>query len=86
MNANLPRLGVVIVAYQSAGIIDECLESLFASDAVELRVVVVDNNSTDSTDAVVLNWASGDAPFRVRAESPLPPAPVVPKPVAVAET
>lgn len=85
MSDTRPRIGVVVVAFQSAEIIDECLESLFAANGAELRVVVVDNNSTDDTCAVVRNWASGRTPFRVRADSPLPNAPIVSKPVEYGE-
>lgn len=58
-----PRIGVVIVAFQSAAIIDECLESLFAAQGAELRVAVVDNASSDTTCAVVSEKAV-DAPAR----------------------
>ena len=80
-----PRIGVVIVAFNSADIIDECLETLFASEGVDLRVVVVDNRSVDASCAVVRDWASGAVPFRRRPDSPLPPAPVVPKPIPLEE-
>jgi len=77
-----PRIGVVIVAFQSAAIIDECLESLFAARGADLRVVVVDNASVDATCDVIADWASGRVPYRRRADSPLAPAEVVVKPIA----
>lgn len=76
-----PRMGVVIVAFQSAAIIDECLESLFAARGADLRVVVVDNASADATCDVIADWASGRVPYRRRADSPLSPAQVVVKPI-----
>lgn len=78
-------LGVVIVAFESAEIIDECLESLFNSNDAQLRVVVVDNASTDETCDVVRRWANGGTPFRVRATSPLKDAATVPKPIGFVE-
>ncbi len=78
-----PRLGVVIVTFNSAEIIAECLESLMAAlGSVALDVVVVDNGSTDATPAAIRAWATGAAPFRVPDDLPfaLPPCP---KPVLV---
>lgn len=79
------RLGVVIVSFHSADFIAECLQSLFASGGVDLRVVVVDNNSTDTSCQVVRDWASGALPYRHPAKSPLAVAPQVAKPVDFAE-
>ena len=52
-------IGVVIVTFNSAPVIAECLESVFASKDADLAVVVVDNDSTDSTLQVIEEWASG---------------------------
>lgn len=77
------KLGVVVVAFNSAGVILECLESLFGADAAErLAVVVVDNASTDDTCAAVEAWASGAAPFAPGKACPVAIRPV-PKPVAI---
>jgi GT2 family glycosyltransferase len=80
-----PRIGVVIVMFNSADLIDECLESLFAAGHPGMRVVVVDNNSGDHSCDVVCNWASGDVAYRQRAQSPLPPTETVPKPIPMAD-
>lgn len=64
----LPALGVVVVAYGSADVILDCLESLVASTGVRLAIVVVDNASPDGTPDLVRRWASG-APH---APPPLP--------------
>ena len=57
--SEIGTIGVVIVAFNSAPVIAECLESVFASRDADLAVVVVDNDSTDSTVQVVEDWASG---------------------------
>ena len=46
-------LAVLIVTYDSAGVIGACLDSLLASTGPRLRTVVVDNASPDHTAAVV---------------------------------
>ena len=55
-----PHLGVVIVTYNAADVIAECLRSLRASTGVVLHVVVVDNDSRDTTKAVVRDLAGAD--------------------------
>ena len=52
-------IGVAIVAYRCASLIGECLGSLFASNGVRLKVVVVDNASGDGTADAVRAWAQG---------------------------
>lgn len=59
-------LGVVIVTFDGADVIVDCLESLIASaeaDGKHLSVVVVDNASRDGTVAVVEDWKSGQTPY-----------------------
>jgi len=70
----LPSLGVVIVLYNSADVILDCVESLLASRNVRLDVVLVDNASTDNTCQVIRDWAAGRVPFK--------PAPDVPFAIA----
>jgi GT2 family glycosyltransferase len=77
-------LGVVVVAYNSVDVILHCLETLLSAaqeDGSTLRVVVVDNGSTDGTAAAVSAWALGhdgyslpdDLPFVGKAlHKPLP--------------
>lgn len=68
----LPRLGVVIVTYNAADVIGDCLETLFGSEGVRLSVVVVDNASPDGTEGVVRDWPvtgrplPADLPFAAR--------------------
>lgn len=50
-------MGVAVVAFQSADFIRGCLDSLFASAGVRLRVVVVDNASDDATVEAIRSWA-----------------------------
>lgn len=50
---------MVIVTYAAAGEIATCLETLLGAQGVNLRVVVVDNDSPDDTLAVIRSWADG---------------------------
>lgn len=48
------ELGIVIVNYQVRKLLSNCLDSIYRSNAVEsLRVVVVDNGSTDGSSEMV---------------------------------
>ena len=81
----LPCIGVVLVTYDAAEFIAECLESLAAARYPRLKIAVVDNASPDGTVAAVRGWASGDIPFAVPADWPGPrPGPVA-KPLPFAE-
>lgn len=73
-------IGVVIVAYNAADFIVDCLESLAAADT-RLKIAVVDNASSDDTEAVIGDWASGAAPFRRPADWPAPQRDAAPKPL-----
>jgi GT2 family glycosyltransferase len=80
------KLGVVIVLFNSSDIIAECLERLYASHDAPLKIVLVDNNSTDNTCDVVRDWASGRSPFSNPENSPLGQGDgVVPKPLPLEE-
>jgi GT2 family glycosyltransferase len=77
-------LGVVIVAYNSADVILDCLETLCAAaaaDGTALRVAVVDNASSDGSAGAVADWASGIRPWTAPADLPFAAAPL-PKPLA----
>ena len=58
-----PVLGIVIVAFNSADVLLDCLESLLASEGVALRIVIVDNCSSDATVTVLRDWAAGGQPY-----------------------
>jgi GT2 family glycosyltransferase len=76
------KIGVVIVTFNSAELIDECLESLFASKGAELVVAVVDNASVDGTVEAVQAWASGSSAFVSRPDCPIVLDPVA-KPIGL---
>lgn len=75
-----PILGVVVVSFRSGTELQDCLESLLASEDVALRIVVVDNASPDDTLARLDDWASGSAPWDVPEDLPFALAPMA-KPV-----
>lgn len=78
-------LGVVLVAYNSADVILDCLETLYAAalaDGTTLRVIVVDNASPDDGVAAIRDWASGSVAYGPPADLPFPHR-SVPKPVPV---
>ena len=66
----LPRLGVVIVTFNAADVILDCLESLLASGGVALDIIVVDNASNDGTLALLRDWAAGDHVWTVPEDCP----------------
>jgi GT2 family glycosyltransferase len=62
----MPEVSVIVPTRNRASYLDECLKALAGQDcAVDYEVVVVDNGSTDHTNAVIATWCSRDT--RVRA-------------------
>lgn len=50
----LPHLAIVIVSYNTAGYLEECLTAVIAqATSLELEIIVVDNNSSDGSVAMV---------------------------------
>lgn len=57
----LPPVDVVIPAYNAAATVGEALRSVLAQSAPDLRVLVIDDGSTDGTAAIVRDIAAQDA-------------------------
>ncbi|MXO75654.1 glycosyltransferase [Altererythrobacter aerius] len=66
-----PDIGVAIVGYQSEAIIAACLDSVFKSQGVRVRVVIVDNASDDGTITAVRAWAAAAGGRITFAEGPV---------------
>src|SRR5438093_1335892 len=69
MLARSQTVHVVIVNFNGWRDTTECLESVLRSDYANLRVIVVDNSSTDDSPKRLKEWASGAWPY-----SPVRPA------------
>lgn len=65
-----PVTGVVIVTFNSGDVIIDCLETLLSASRGRLRVVVVDNASTDDTVARIRDWAAGSGATTSGADLP----------------
>lgn len=73
------RLGVVLVTYNSADVVLDCLETLVAAadaDRVTLHIALVDNASSDDTSDLVRAWESGAQGYRAPEDLPVPHVPV----------
>ena len=62
VQSNLPLVLTIIVNWKGADDTIECLESLFASDYPNQRVIVVDNGSKDGSLSKLAAWAEGTFP------------------------
>lgn len=76
-------VGVVVVSFCSQDVVLECLETLLASEAVKLKIVVVDNASPDGTPDALQAWADGEVPYIHASQSPISPFTPAPKPLAM---
>jgi teichuronic acid biosynthesis glycosyltransferase TuaG len=59
--ATIPQVTVIVPAYNAQQYLTLTLESLLTQRGVDIRVIVVDDHSTDETRRLVLNYAKGDA-------------------------
>lgn len=81
----MSKLGVVVVAFNSSDVILDCLESLIAGgQETEMRIVVVDNGSSDSTADDLRAWACGTVPYKIDEACPFEMGQVA-KPVALTQ-
>ena len=67
-----PAVSVMVPARNEAAAIEPCVRAILASRDVELEVVVLDDASTDGTDAIVRQLAEQDARVRLIRGRPLP--------------
>ena len=83
MTADSETIFVVLVNLNRWRDTVECLESILRSDYPSLRVVVVDNGSTDDSVAQISAWASGERAYEKPASGELTGMswPPVPKPI-----
>jgi rhamnosyltransferase len=57
----LPRIAVLMATYNGRRWLDEQLDSILSQEGVELRVIALDDESTDGTRERLLERAAGDA-------------------------
>ena len=69
---NKPTVSVLVPARNEAAAIEPCVRAILASRDVDLEVVVLDDASTDGTDAIVQQLALKDARVRLVRGRPLP--------------
>ena len=69
---NNPGVSVLVPARDEAAAIEPCVRAVLASRDVDLEVVVLDDSSTDGTDAIVRQLAEQDARVRLVRGRPLP--------------
>lgn len=72
----LSHLGVVIVTFNSADVILDCIESLLSDKSQKLNIVMVDNASTDETSGVIRKWAAGELSYNASDDLPFSFSPV----------
>ncbi|HNV85636.1 MAG TPA: glycosyltransferase [Candidatus Omnitrophota bacterium] len=53
----MPKISVVIPAYNAAGFIDKCLESLIRQTFLDFEIIVADDASTDETASIAARYA-----------------------------
>ena len=65
MAAGIPRVSVIVPAYDVASYLESCLESLAEQTLADLEVLVVDDGSTDATAEIAERVVERDGRFRL---------------------
>lgn len=75
VNAEAPKVAIIVPARDESLNIGPCLRSLLAQQypAERLRIIVVNDDSSDDTAQIVAALASGDARLTLLSTPPLPP-------------
>jgi glycosyltransferase involved in cell wall biosynthesis len=53
LNNYMPKLSIIIPTYNRSNYLEQSLKSIFDQDFKDFEIIVVDNNSTDSTMDVI---------------------------------
>jgi len=61
----MPMVSVIMPCWNTAGTIDEAIQSVVAQSHADLELVAVDDGSTDDSASKLLDWARRDARIRV---------------------
>lgn len=64
----MPKVSVVVPAFNCERYIEQCLDSICAQELDDIEVVVVDDGSTDSTGEILQSYATRDARVKVCAQ------------------
>ncbi|MBT0608444.1 glycosyltransferase family 2 protein [Aequorivita echinoideorum] len=64
MNANNPLVSIIIPTYNRAHLIGETLDSILAQTYTNWECIIVDDGSTDNTDAVIESYVRSDQRFQ----------------------
>src|SRR5687768_6093986 len=59
-----PEISVVVSVYNGERHVRSSLESVLAQEGVDLELIVIDDGSTDSTDAIIEDLAASDPRVR----------------------
>jgi chlorobactene glucosyltransferase len=69
----MPFVSILVPARNEEGCIGDCVKSLLAQDYANFEVIVMDDDSTDSTPQILLSLASTSNKLKIEKGAPLPP-------------
>lgn len=65
MNTSMPKISVIIPAYNVSAYIEECLDSVLTQDFRDIEVICVDDCSQDSTPDIIESYCTQDNRVRL---------------------
>jgi chlorobactene glucosyltransferase len=73
MAGGTPFVSILVPARNEEDVIGDCVKSLLAQDYPNFEVIVMDDDSTDSTLQILLGMASADSRLKIERGTALPP-------------
>lgn len=64
-----PKVSVIVPVFNGEDVLGDCLDSLLAQTIADLEIIVVNDGSTDGTEAVCARYAASDSRIRVVRQS-----------------
>ena len=65
MGNSIPKVSVIVPAYNAEKYLERCLDSVAAQTMTDFECIIVDDGSTDRTGAIADDYAQNDSRFKV---------------------
>ena len=65
MSGSLPQISVILPFFNAARTLNSALQSIAVQDLTNFECIMIDNNSSDGSREIALQWESSDQRFKM---------------------